>query len=113
VRSTLPNVTSKDEKARRKRLKDQYLRDEQAASASLMPLDRPQLESLLTHVDDAVQREGCDHSRRATDAWASARGIALDALHTGLEEYGGYCDCEVVMNVHPDEVFEPVRQPRG
>lgn len=106
-------MPSEDEKARRKRLKDQYLRNEQAASASLMPLDRAQLESLLVHVEDAVEREGCDHSRRATDAWASSNGVDLTALHAGLEEYGGYCDCEVGMNVHPDEVFEPVRQQRG
>lgn len=106
-------MSSEDERARRKRLKDQYLRDDQAASASLMPVDRAQLESLLAHVEDAVEREGCDHSRKATDAWASSHGVSLPALHSGLEEYGGYCDCEVVMNVHPDEVFEPVRQQRG
>jgi Protein of unknown function (DUF2695) len=32
--------------------------------------------------------------------------------YEGLEEYGGFCDCEVVMNVDPDAIFEPVRQPR-
>ena len=108
----MPSVASKDEKARRKQLKDQYLRNAQAASASLMPLDRAQLEALLGHVEAAVEADGCDHSRRATDAWAAANGLDLPSLHVGLEEYGGYCDCEVVMNVDADEVFEPVRQPR-
>lgn len=105
-------MASKDEQARRKQLKDQYLQSEQAASATMMPLDRGQLESLLGHVEDAVEGDGCDHSRTATDAWASANGHDLDRLHTGLDEYGGHCDCEVVMNVDPDEVFEPVRQQR-
>ncbi|HEX2300754.1 MAG TPA: DUF2695 domain-containing protein [Pseudonocardiaceae bacterium] len=37
----------------------------------------------------------------------------LDRLHEGLEEYGGFCDCEAVMNVDVDEVFTPVRGQRG
>jgi hypothetical protein len=105
-------VAAKDEKARRKQLKDDHLRAEQAASAALMPLDRSQLESLLHHVDAAVVSDGCDHSRRATDAWALQHAVELDPLHEGLQEYGGFCDCEVVMNVDPAAVFEPVRRPR-
>ncbi|HEX2074666.1 MAG TPA: DUF2695 domain-containing protein [Geodermatophilus sp.] len=105
-------MASRDEKTRRKQLKDDYLRAEQAASAARMPLDRAQLESLLHHVDAVVASDGCDHTRRATDAWAIQHGIELDPLHDGLEEYGGFCDCEVVTNVDPAAVFEPVRQPR-
>ena len=106
-------MVSQDDKARRKWLKDAYLRADQAASASFLPLDRPQLESLLDHVEAAVDAEGCDHTRRAADAWAEQHGIDLDRLHRGLEEYGGYCDCEVVMNVDPDTVFRPVRPRPG
>ncbi len=78
-----------------------------------MPIDWSQLDALLDHVEAAVEADGYDHTRKATDAWASANGLDLSSLHAALEEYGGYCDCDVVMNVHPDEVFEPVRQPRG
>lgn len=85
-------MVSRDDKARRKRLKDAYVRAEQAASASLLPLDRSQLGSLLDHVEAAVEAEGCDHTRRAADAWAMRHGVALDRLHRGLAEYGGYCD---------------------
>jgi len=102
-------VPAEDEKARRKRLKDEYLRAEQAASAARMPLDRPQLESLLTHVGAAVAEHGCDHTRRAADAWAGQHGVDVELLHEGLEEYGGFCDCEVVMNVAPEAVFDPLR----
>ena len=105
-------MAPKDERARRKQLKDAYLRTELAASAALMPLDQAQLESLLDHVDTAVAAQGCDHSRKATDAWATQYGVDLDRLYEGLEEYGGFCDCEVVMNVDPDAIFEPVRQAR-
>ena len=77
-----------------------------------MPIDRSRLESLLAHVDAAVTTAGCDHTCRATDAWALAHGVDPDRLHDGIQEYGGYCDVEVVMNVDPGSVFEPVRRPR-
>jgi hypothetical protein len=41
------DVASKDEKAERKRLKDEYLRAQQAESAARMPLARPQLEAFV------------------------------------------------------------------
>ena len=105
-------MASKDRKAERKRLKDEYLRAQQAASAERMPLDRAQLAALLNHVDAAVVANGCDHTRAATDDWAAREGTDLQRLREGLEEYGGFCDCEVVMNVNVDEVFTPVRAPR-
>jgi hypothetical protein len=104
-------VGPEDDKARRKRLKDEYLRAQQAASAARMPLSRPQLAALLAHVDAAVLAGGCGHTLEVTDAWAVSHDVDLERLHGGLEEYGGFCDCEVVMNVDPDEVFESVRQP--
>jgi Protein of unknown function (DUF2695) len=36
----------------------------------------------------------------------------LDRVDAAVEA-GGYCDCEVLMNVDADEVFTPVRTPRG
>ena len=106
-------MVPKDEKAERKRLKDEYLRAQQEASAARMPLDRAQLEALLDHVEAAVEANGCDHTLAATEAWAAREDIDLERLHDGLEEYGGFCDCEVVMNVDADEVFTPVRTSRG
>ncbi len=80
-----------------------------AASAdvtALLPLDRSQLDALREHVEALLESGDCDQTHRATDAWAAGHGIALDRLHEGLEEYGGFCDCEVVMNVDPAVVFD-------
>ncbi len=105
-------MTSQDEKALRKQLKDDYLRAEQAASAALMPIDRDQLESLLDHVDAALEAAGgCDNTPRYTEEWAEQHGVDVDRLHEGVREFGGGCDCEVVANVDPEVVFDPVRQP--
>ncbi|SFO13647.1 Protein of unknown function [Geodermatophilus obscurus] len=81
--------------------------------AALLPLDRSQLDALREHVEALLAAGGCDQTHRATDAWAADHGIAPDRLHQGLEEYGGFCDCEVVMNVDPALVFEPGGQTAG
>ena len=105
-------MTSKEEKARRKQLKDDYLRAEQAANSALMPIDRDQLESLLDHVDAALDEAGgCDNTPRHTDEWAEQNGVDVDRLHEGLLEFGGGCDCVVLANVDPEAIFDPIRQP--
>lgn len=53
------------------------------------------------------------HAHAGVDgAWATREEVDLERLRQGLEEYGGFCDCEVVMNVDADEVFTPARTPR-
>lgn len=104
-------MASRSEKAERKRLKDEYLRAQWAASAARMPLDRAQLRALLDHVDAAVALNGCDNTRAAADDWAGHEGMDFERLHEGLAEYGGFCDCEIAMNVDVEQVFTPVRTP--
>jgi len=48
---------------------------------------------------------GCDQSTRHAVSWAESEGLEWTDLAGGIEELGGYCDCEIVMNVHPDDVF--------
>ncbi|WP_147254780.1 DUF2695 domain-containing protein [Pseudonocardia hierapolitana] len=50
---------------------------------------------------DAVQqrRRSCDGTLRAAREWAQRAGVDWPRLRRELEENGGYCDCEVVLNV--------------
>ncbi|WP_433045004.1 DUF2695 domain-containing protein [Dactylosporangium sp. CS-033363] len=93
------------EKARRRQLRDAYKNADRAAGAALMPLDAAQLQSLVEFVDGRLAAEGCDHSTRHAERWARDHGVEWDALRGGLAEFGGYCDCEVVLNCGPEEVF--------
>lgn len=93
----------------RKRRKDEYLRHEHDRARSRLPVDRPQLESLVRHLEKSLEVRSCDHTLALTNSWAVRNELPLDALRQGLADFGGYCDCEVVMNVDPDEIFEPVR----
>ncbi len=76
------------------------------ARDAVLPLDRSQLDALRRHVEALLAARGCDQTHRATDARAAGHGITLDRPREGLEEYGGSCDCEVVVNVEPAVVFD-------
>ena len=47
--------------------------------------------------------EICDHSLKHTEAWAERNGVEPAQLREWLHDNGGYCDCEVLFNVVPDE----------
>lgn len=98
-------MTSQEERARRRRLRDAYKNAERASRTALMPLGAGRLGDLVEFVDDRVSAVGCDHTRRFAEQWATDNEVSWARLAEGLAEFGGYCDCEVAMNCGPDEVF--------
>ncbi len=68
----------------------------------ILVLTRKQVEGLKEFVDALVNRDGCDHSHRFSRQWAEVESIAWDDLLDILEENGGHCDCEVVLNLPED-----------
>jgi len=68
----------------------------------MFQLTRDQIERLRDYVNALVQRDGCDHTRRFSRQWAEAESVDWDELLDILEEKGGYCDCEVVLNLLED-----------
>ena len=67
-------------------------------------LSREQLTELVAFVNALVVKEGCDHKLRHARRWADEQGRAWGPIATALEELGGFCDCEVVMNCDPEDV---------
>jgi hypothetical protein len=94
------------DKARRRQLRDDYKKAERAARLSLLKLDRGQLAALIDFIDPRVEAEGCDHTTRFGEQWARENGVEWNDLAEGLQEFGGYCDCEIVMNCNDQEIFD-------
>lgn len=67
-----------------------------------LTLDASRVESLIAFVDRHVRRGGCDHTHRFTEEGARQQSIDWHDLLDILEANGGFCDCEVVLNL-PDE----------
>ena len=76
--------------------------------------DRPGLSLSLEQqvaLADAVRarRRSCDGTLSAAQEWAQRVGVDWPPLRRELEENGGYCDCEVVLNVFGgdfDRIFD-------
>ena len=98
----MPRVTTDEE---RRRLKAAYKEEKRAKARQLLILDAGQLNALLDHLDQVGAEEICDDSLQLTFAWARENEIDPDALSASLGNFGGYCDCEVLANVDPDELF--------
>jgi len=69
-------------------------------------IDRTQLACLADFLEAELTPEGCDGTLRHAERWATQHGLDWRRLATGLKRLGGYCDCEVLMNCVPDDMFE-------
>jgi hypothetical protein len=67
-------------------------------------------ECLRCYLRRMVSRHGCDGGPRFVRRWQQANPSAPPDLVADLEGRGGYCDCEVVLNVFGDEI-PPRTQP--
>ena len=84
--------------ARDRDRKEAWKAAERSTAKQAFPLPDELLEKLFAHVSEAVDRDGCDHSLRATQNWLAGRDVDRPSVIAWLEENGGYCDCEVVAN---------------
>jgi hypothetical protein len=90
---------------RKRELKRAFQDREQEVARQAMLLDEDQLEELLGYLDERLPDAGCDHSLQLTRRWAGQNGVDADALASSLEQFGGFCDCEVLANVDPEAIF--------
>jgi hypothetical protein len=70
-----------------------------------MPIERKALEELLSWLDEKCQASGCDNTRRFTREWLQKRGLPVATTEFALLAQGGGCDCEVVLNVDPENIY--------
>jgi hypothetical protein len=87
---------------RKKQLKDQWRNQQRQAARSAFPLSADELRAMFDMLDVQLPREGCDHSRRLTEAWLKSRGHDVDRVSAWLDTLGGFCDCEVLANVEQE-----------
>jgi hypothetical protein len=64
-------------------------------------------ECLRCYLRRAVSRHGCDGGLRLVRRWEQANPSAGPGLVEDLQDQGGCCDCEVVLNVFRDAIPPP------
>lgn len=58
-------------------------------------------ECLLCYVTRMVSEFGCDNHLRWAGHWRDRNAPRATALAGRLADRGGFCDCEVLLNVYP------------
>jgi predicted house-cleaning NTP pyrophosphatase (Maf/HAM1 superfamily) len=94
-------MTSKTEQERRKTIVREIAKQKKAAAIAVMPICQNDLSDLFDYLDTALV-VGCDHTLRLTSQFLQARELPEPAILAWLNEYGGYCDCEVLANVEQE-----------
>ena len=90
-------MTDKSEKERRKKLLMEVKSAERLRAEAELPASKDELRELIDSVDGRL--DACDHTMRHTLYFVRQRGLDEQRVVAWLNQFGGYCDCEVVMNV--------------
>jgi len=72
-----------------------------AEARARFPLPDDVLAAFFADLEERVDENGCDDTRRFAEEWLAARGHNTEGVIAWLAAAGGYCDCEVVANVKP------------
>ncbi len=67
-------------------------------------LSREEAEGLFDYLDEKLEENGCDSTLKYTMEWLnlSIDREIIPSVLAEIEEMGGYCDCEVILNCYED-----------
>jgi hypothetical protein len=93
------------DKKRKKELREQFKRREEADARQALGLFPDQLRDLHARLGRSIVELGmpCDHTLTRTREWAARSGLDPERVCEGVRAFGGCCDCEVLLNVTPDQ----------
>jgi hypothetical protein len=65
--------------------------------------DSPRWKTFVEQLDAAIAADGCDAKthRHAITVMRKMGGTDINGTLAYCEDHGGYCDCEILMNVDP------------
>lgn len=93
------NMPSKEEKRRRAVLVKAIVQEETTKAIGRMPISFKELSELFDYLDKQLEIEGCEHTAKMTKRFLESIKLNTEVILPWLEEYGGYCDCEILSNV--------------
>ena len=62
------------------------------------PLPDQQMQALFDMLHGELALEKCDNTLRLVKRWLKEQKLPFEPVEAWLNENGGYCDCEVVLN---------------
>ncbi len=71
-------------------------------------LSKDEVEKLFIYLEAQLEKTPCQHTRMHTKQWLSNNQPQdrIEDILNEMEEMGGYCDCEVLLNCYEDYDIE-------
>ena len=71
-------------------------------------LSKDEVEKLFIYLESELEQTPCQHTRMYTKQWLKNNlpQEKIDDILNEMEEMGGYCDCEVLLNCYEDYDIE-------
>ena len=63
------------------------------------PMSKEQLDGLFAYLHEEGGIEGCDGTLAKSKAYLRRNGLPVKECTEWLQSQGGFCDCEVLLNV--------------
>ena len=97
-------MPSKEEKQRRRKIKLELRQKEEQAFLENLPINKETILELFDYLYDNDAIKNCNHNFKITNTFLEEKDIKNDKIHAWFNEFGGYCDCEILYNI--EEKFE-------
>lgn len=97
-------MKSEQEKLRQQLLKKESKRKEKEEFILSLPISISDFQNLFDALNEELENEPCDHSMQHTERFLDEHHLPVEKTVLWLHDNGGYCDCEVILNV--EEKFE-------
>ncbi len=72
-----------------------------------MPIDASDLTEMLSWLENQLEERPCAHDLQLTRQWLKENAKPVETTEFALIAQGGGCDCEVVSNVDPENIYPP------
>lgn len=93
-------MPDKSEKQKRKELREEYSRKQREEFQNGLPMGNMLFTDLFGFLDEKLSEQECDNELTLTKAWIEVNSPEnANEIIRWLQDHGGYCDCEVLMNV--------------
>ncbi len=98
-------MANNNEKARKKELKDEWKKEQQAIFERSLPMKREQFKKLFDYLNIITKGKDNDNTMRFTQRFLIENiGEKGDAVIKWLNKNGAYSDLEILFNI--EELFE-------
>lgn len=91
-------------KAEKKKFMKEYRRKQMQDFEDSLPMERNLFFELFDYLNTKLEEIECNHDFTLTKKFLRDRGVEIEKVIEFLEKNGGFCDCEVILNV--EEKFE-------